>query len=79
MSEFVIDKEFYLLERRGNDPERSLHKGIDTAIKKIRGYLKAGAESDDMILTNIKIEKDSLVAQQISWGEIATKLIQGED
>ena len=79
MSEFMIDKEFYILERRGNDPEMSLHKGLDTAIKKIRGYLKAGTKSDDLILTNIKVEKDSLVAQQISWGEIAAKLIQGED
>ena len=74
----VIENEFYLLDCKEKGSERTLHKGMSTAVTKIREHLKKGAKSENVSLVRFRIDKDAYGAQEIGWGEITEKLIQGE-
>lgn len=77
MPEMAIKESFYLLERAGEKRELTLHSDMDTAIARIRKYLKEKAASSDITLTNITVKRDKLEATQITWSMIAEKLVGG--
>ena len=80
MSELEVDKTFYLLGRKGEKAKLTLHSGLNTALKRIRGYFKENVSTDDVKFLSITMKGDKLEVEQVPWSTVALKLVQlGEE
>ena len=77
---------FYLLKQEKVEeekpkklhPERvSIHKGFDTAVEKVKGYITEGIPAPKIMLAEVTIEMDekatSIKATQIPWSVLFEK------
>ncbi len=70
-------KEFLLLEAPvGEKREITIHLGMGTAIKEIRGYISNDVEPDKISLVTVTVEPQELKAVGIPWSTIAVELIK---
>ena len=80
MSEIEVDKTFYLLERKGEKPQLTLHSALKTALKRIRRYFKENVSTEDVKFLSITMKGDKLEVEQVPWSTVALKLVQmGEE
>jgi hypothetical protein len=78
MSELQVKgNKFYLLTKKnGKDKELRLYVDMETPIKRIREFLKQGAEPDNLELVSIEVKEEKYVVQGIPWSVIASKLVR---
>lgn len=71
----VENNEFWILENKKAE-EKTIFNGLDDSIKHIKKTMKSGSETDDLELLHVMLENDSMKFQEISWKDIAMKLMQ---
>lgn len=76
--ELKIKDIFYILELRKGEKETFLYDNIDEAIRKVALLIKSNISANDILLSEIKIQKDSLVVRGIPWSVIVEKLLKDE-
>ena len=76
--ELKIKDTFYMLELRKNKEKAFLYDNINEAIHKVALLIKNNISANDILLSEIKIQKDSLVVKGIPWSAIVEKLLKDE-
>ena len=66
----------YLLDKRGEDREVTIHNTIKTGIEKVKEYLESDIPPEDINLMKIRIEEVELKVDRIPWCEIALELVK---
>jgi len=71
----IENNEFWTLEDKKSE-EKSIFNEIDASIKSIKKYMKNGSEPDDLELMHVMLEQESMKFQEVSWKDIAMKLMK---
>lgn len=71
------NNEFWILENKKDDV-KTLFNDINESLKFIKKSMKNGLESDDLELMYIVLEESSMKFKEISWKDIAMRLMKME-
>ena len=73
----IENNEFWILEDKKLE-EKTLFNELDNSIKHIKKSMKNGFETDDLDLLHVMLEDDSMKFQEVSWKDIAMRLMKLE-
>ena len=71
----VENNEFWILENKKAE-EKTIFNELDDSIRHIKKSMKNKAETDDLELMHVMLEEDSMKFQEISWKDIAMRLMK---
>ena len=80
MVEFkVSENAFFYILRTNKSKDFYVFNELDPTVERVKKLIKGeGLTIEDIEIMSIKVEKEKINAQQVSWAMIAEKLIKGE-
>ena len=80
MVEFkVSENAFFYILRTNESKDFFVFDELDPTVEKVKTLIKEkGLTIENIEIMAIKVQKDKINAQQVSWAMIAEKLIKGE-
>ena len=73
----VKENRFYVLTvKQGKGKTTTLHNDMDSPVRKVREYLKAGANPKDIELIVVEMKEEKFEIKSVPWSTIAIGLVK---